>query len=331
VGGILDERRLQSQRRLEDLKNLLADAQRAADGKACIYATGSFARGEASAHSDLDLFIVGRNKVVKGRSERLLSRLDETCIKADLIRTTRAMRIPEFSGDGEYLSHYTIGDLLKALGTPADDANNTFTARLLLLLESRPLVGSDVYETAIEETVTAYWRDFAGHEKEFMPAFLANDILRLWRTFCVNYEARTKSEPDLQRAKRKLKNYKLKHSRLLTCYSALLFLMGTWIRKKTVTPSDAITMATLTPTHRLEAMRRDRSLRRAHRSLDGLLRRYERFLKETDMPEKALIARLQDPKDGRSMFAGASDFGRQMLNALEVVGKGSDFHRMLVV
>jgi hypothetical protein len=55
-----------------------------------------------------------------------------------------------------------------------------------------------------------------------VPAFLANDILRIWRTFCVNYEARTETEPAEKKAKRKLKNYKLEHSRLLTCYSALL-------------------------------------------------------------------------------------------------------------
>lgn len=138
--------------------------------------------------------------------------------------------------------------MVKTLGHPNDDASNTFTARLLLLLESKPLFGTDVYWEAIEQVIAAYWGDFTDHKNEFVPAFLANDVLRIWRTFCVNYEARTAREPEEKRAKRKLKNYKLKHSRLLTCYSALAYLLAVFQEKKTVTPADARTMVGLTPT-----------------------------------------------------------------------------------
>lgn len=101
-----------------------------------------------------------------------------------------------------------------------------------------------VYQEIIEEVIAAYWRDYEDHKTDFMPAFLANDILRLWRTFCVNYEARTVREPDETKAKGKLKNYKLKHSRLLTCYSAILFLLAVYARQQTVKPSDAVAMIT---------------------------------------------------------------------------------------
>src|SRR4029077_19402552 len=77
------------------------------------------------------------------------------------------------------------------------------------------------YDEIVRDVIDGYWRDYQDHQANFMPAFLANDILRIWRTFCVNYEARTKREPDDKKASGKLKNYKLKHSRLLTCYSAL--------------------------------------------------------------------------------------------------------------
>ena len=73
-----------------------------------------------------------------------------------------------------------------------------------------------------------------------MPAFLSNDILRLWRTLCVNYEARTKTTPEQEKAKRELTNYKLKHSRLLTCYSGILYLLAIFKARGTVarrTPS----------------------------------------------------------------------------------------------
>ena len=143
-----------------------------------------------------------------------------------MISATRRLKIREFSGDGEYLVHYTQHELVEALGKRHDDAKNTFTARLLLLSESRPVLGTQVYDKTIDNVVEAYWRDYEDQKNDFTPTFLANDILRLWRTFCVNYGASTSSEPAEKKAKRKLKNYKLRHSRLLTCYSALLYLLS---------------------------------------------------------------------------------------------------------
>jgi hypothetical protein len=224
--GELNDRRLQTTARIKTLREKLSDAEGIAAGKACVYATGSFGRREASVHSDLDLFIVskmGNEKTADGKHQSLLKRLDDIRIKADLIEVTRELKIPEFSGDGKYLVHYSVQELTGTLGKPEDDALNTFTARLLLLLESHPLLGASVYKDVIEEVIAPYWKDFADHKVDFVPAFLTNDILRLWRTFCVNYEANTSSEPTTENAKRKSKNYKLKHSRLLTCYSALLF------------------------------------------------------------------------------------------------------------
>lgn len=137
MGALLNERRKQTEDRLARFNTELKTAATIARDKACVYATGSFARGEAGTHSDLDLFIVGR---VDG-DERTLRKLDEICLKAELIEMTRTLSIPDFSGDGEYLRHYTVDELVGSLGSSNDDATNTFTARLLLLLESRPLVG----------------------------------------------------------------------------------------------------------------------------------------------------------------------------------------------
>ena len=216
----LAERRSNTAARIATLNGRLKAAEALVKGKACVFATGSFGRREAGPHSDLDLFIVGKRDGEPGRNHTegsLLKPLDEICVKVDLIEATRELGIPEFSDDGRYLTHYSVHEFTKTLGTPEDDVTNTFTARLLLLLESCPLLESRVYDEVTEEVIAAYWRDYEDHKADFMPAFLANDILRLWRTFCVNYEARTERVPDLKKAKGKLKNYKLKHSRLLTC------------------------------------------------------------------------------------------------------------------
>lgn len=341
MGVILENRRSRTAERVETLKADLQISKGLAEGKACVYATGSFARGEASAYSDLDLFIVGKSRKVEEtnrtgkhpRSERVLRRLDEICLKAELIDVTKRLSIPEFSGDGEYLKHYTVDELTGTLGRPEDDVTNTFTARLLLLLESKPLIGGDVYREAVSDVVAAYWGDFVDHSQNFMPAFLANDILRIWRTLCVNYEARTEKDPPEQKAKRKLKNYKLKHSRLLTCYSALLYLLESYALNGTVSADAAITMTQLSPTERIEWL--GRTAANCKSLCNDLIELYEVFLEQTAASEDALKERFLNPDESKQLFSQASAFGDKVFELLQCVGQDGHrrnrFYRLLVV
>jgi hypothetical protein len=332
--GEIAVRRSQTIDRIASLQDLLKSAEIYIGGRACVYATGSFGRGEAGPHSDLDLFIVGKRDGKpggQGKEGSLLTRLDEICIKADLIEATRKMQIPDFSGDGRYLTHYSVHEFTKTLGTPEDDVTNTFTARLLLLLESRPRLESEVYREIIEEVVAAYWRDYEDHKSDFIPAFLANDILRLWRTFCVNYEARTQRVPAEEKAEGKLKNYKLKHSRLLTCYSALLHLLAIYGDRKTVSPSEAIAMIGLTPTERLEWLKDQPDMASAHPMLSNILTQYERFLETGNAGKKELMERFMDKTKSQAYMRDASTFGDLIFEAMSRIGKGSRFHRLLIV
>jgi predicted nucleotidyltransferase len=328
MGELLDQRRKVTSGRIGELQERLGAAEKLCSGKACVYATGSFARSEANSHSDLDLFIVGQSDK---DGERRLGALDEICVKADLIEATRDLGIPDFSRGGEYLEHYTINQLVNTLGTPDDDANNTFTARLLLLLESYPLLEAAVYKDVIEGVLAAYWQDYENNKNEFMPAFLANDILRLWRTFCVNYEARTSREPEEKRAKRKLKNYKLKHSRLLTCYSAILYLLCIYSEHQTVSPGDATQMVYLTPTRRLEWLLTQNAAVQAHDAIAQLILHYESFLKSTDAAEDDLVKIFLDREKSREYRRQANKFGDLMFEVLSLIGSGTQFHRLLVV
>lgn len=239
----IEERQHFSDLRFEQLRNELHDAPTICAEKACIYATGSFGRREASEYSDFDLFIVSLG--ANDQDRYWLPNLDCILVKADLIRATKILMFPPFSKDGKFLRPHTVNNLIATAGTEEDDVTNTFTARLLLLLESQPLVGQDVHVKIIDEVIAKYWREFPTHMDHFMPAYLANDILRFWRTLCLNYEARTSEQTPEHRAKRKLANYKLKHSRMLTCFSALLFLLDVYVRSGTVTVSDAKKMVSL--------------------------------------------------------------------------------------
>ena len=214
---------------------------------------------------------------------------------------------------------------------PEDDANNTFTARLLLLLESHAVLESFVYNEVIGSVIAAYWSDYEDHKDDFVPAFLANDILRLWRTFCVNYEARTERVPEEKRIKRKTKNYKLKYSRLLTCYSALLYLLAMFQRSGTVSPSDARSMTQLSPTQRLEWLMDQPELSSAHEILDGLLTQYDSFLAVASVGEEELIKQFKDKQVSHDRITEASKFGDGIFAALMKIGDGSQLHRLLVV
>jgi hypothetical protein len=332
--GDLSDRRSQTADRISVLRGRLTAAKAIVAGKACVYMTGSFGRCEASTHSDLDLFILGKSDGkpgTDGKQGSQLRRLDEICLMADLIEVTRDLGIPEFSGDGRWVVHYSVDDLIKTLGTPNDDVANTFTARLLLLLESQALLGDAVYREVLDDVIAAYWRDYEDHKNEFTPAFLANDILRLWRTFCVNYEAKTERVPDLEKAKGKIKNYKLKHSRLLTCFSGVLYLLAVYNQFNTVHPTDARAMIELTPTQRLEWLRDQPYLAGAQDVLNELLAKYEKFLETTNASESDLIGRFMDPDLSRRFMEAASQFGDSVFDALDGIGKRSRFHRLLVI
>lgn len=302
--------------------------------KACVYATGSYGRREAGTDSDLDLFIAA--ETIQGdedekTSTRSLSRLSEIVLKANMIHATQEMGLPEFDGDGEYLRCYTNTELVKSLGRPEDDVLNTFTARLLLLLESDPVLGNGVYDGVVDDVIVAYWRDYQDHKEEFIPSFLVNDILRLWRTFCVNYEARTKTSPVELKNKRRVKNYKLKHSRMLTCYSAVLELLAICRRQGTVHPRDFREVVGRTPTQRIEWLIAADDCRTAHDNLCELLMAYEMFLQRTAVGRAALAEQFGDKAKHAEYMREANEFGNKIYLALGSVGEGTSLYRHLMV
>lgn len=314
--------------RLDKLKSSLQKAEGIATGRACVYATGSYGRGEACKHSDLDIFLVSpEHHAADGRLR--LSRLDEICLKAEIIHATKALGFPDFSGDGKYLVLHPSRQLTAHLGDREDDYKNTLTARLLLLLESRPLLESSIYDETIHAVIAAYWRDYADHKDNFVPAFLTNDILRLWRTFCVNYEANKLDEPEEKKAKGRLQNFKLKHSRILTCYSAILFLLHKFEHNRTVTVDDAKDMVGLTPTGRIRFLIERES--GARPVLERLLKKYDAFLDLTNDAEEGQLAAFRNPEKSKQRLEQAAQFGDDIAEAVNKIGRGSRLHRHLTV
>jgi len=94
--GIIEARRKFSSERFNRLLDSLTAAPEICAEKACVYATGSFGRQEASSFSDLDLFIVSLSNEKDGVDRSHLSKLDEILLKADLIRASKELKFPDF-------------------------------------------------------------------------------------------------------------------------------------------------------------------------------------------------------------------------------------------
>lgn len=326
------ERRVEhSKRKLEALRQRVDGPPPVESTAACAYVIGSYGRGEASEHSDLDLFLASRatTDTTTRKVKREFSQLEEIRLKAKLIDAGRSLALPEFSGDGEFLSHYTIDELVNNIGKREDDAENTFTARLLLLLESQPILNAQVYEETIARVLQAYWRNYANHEDDFVPGYLVNDILRLWRTFCVNYEAGTKEKPDPAKAKRQLKHYKLQHSRLLTCYSGLLYLLGTFARDGTVSLDAGEAMTKLTPLERLDWIAG--SFPDAVDDVEKVKAAYASFLEKTSGDPEELLRRIM--KDGRRSALPEQDptLASTVFELINRIGGRTRLHQLIVV
>ncbi len=224
-----------SRLRLKEISNRVKDIPQLKDNFLCIYTTGSYGRNEASENSDLDLFFLDSNE------EKFTSNIDKTLINADVIKICRLMGFPEFSKDGGYLTIHNIGEIKNELGSPNDDYYNYFTARMLLLLESKPIYNDELHLSCLTQIIKPYYVDFHDHSQSFKPIFLTNDIIRFWKTLCLNYEHRRKRKLDDNTEEKIVthsKNIKLQFSRKLTCFSFILQLASS---KGTINEKDLST------------------------------------------------------------------------------------------
>jgi hypothetical protein len=279
----------------------------------CIYATGSYGRLEAWQQSDIDLFFLDGH-----RSGDAFSWIAFVQVAARLIQETEAMSFPPFSGDGKYLTIQTIQRMQQVLGSPEDDSANAFTARMLLLLESRPVTATALYDELLAQVIGFYYRDFEGNEESFLPIFLTNDILRFWRTLTLNYEhdrlkLRALSGADQERAKAKsaLKNYKLKASRLATCFSMIVHLATD---PAPVPLENVFALCKQTPTERFEALRGRTAS--ADSLIDDLATRYGAFLDFVQRPEADVLADFANPENRREKLDEAAAYGSQIFALL---------------
>ena len=303
---------------LERLNTFKEHLSKSSDLKAqsdfCIYTTGSYGRLEACEHSDLDLFFLSDNDQTK------FSKISKTLIDADIIKACRKMGLPEFSGDGEYLEVHNIKDIYSELGSRNDDYKNFFSARMLLLLESRAIHNQEFYDKMLQTTLDKYYKDFHEHEKNFKPVFLVNDVIRFWRTMCLNYEHNRNrkfsfsglSKGEIQTKKNELhiKNLKLKFSRKLTCYS---FLLSVLCNDNVLKQDDILEIIKQTPLQRLESLSQNPKMKV---EIEKLISLYFWFLEKTQMDKKKLLTWIANENNRNGAFDKSRDFAKTIFKLM---------------
>jgi len=319
TADILAERAAASERRLSTFRKEVSDAvpQLKECPELCIYTTGSFGRREAGRFSDLDLFFVLDDK---GDPKAKIPHLTKTLIDADLIRHCKKLEYPPFSKDGVYLKVHTITDLSKKIGNQHEDSENIFTARMLLFLESTPLYNASVYHATIQACVREYCRDHSDHADNFRPLFLVNDIARFWKTLCLNYESARTGASEADKPKHKLKNLKLKYSRMMTCYSMLACLCD---REEADNPEKLTRLVEMTPLQRLMHISVKHETSGLTELYSALATEYEWFLQETDREEADTLRWIVENKGAVSKRSPRfGDFMFQLLTKVAEATRG---------
>jgi hypothetical protein len=327
--SIFSERRSDSEERLALLQEDLATSIKAIDPSignpdVCIYATGSLARREANRNSDLDAFFF-----LTGSSDDCpLGRINDIKVLHAVLKAQVKGGFPDFSNEGEYLKFLHIEDILKHIGGREDDYHNALTARMLLMLESEFLYNKPLFEKFRSDVIERYFIDFHQHSAEFRPIFLLNDILRFWRTMCLNYEHNRewKSTDPEKCAKGRLANLKLRFSRLNICFGFISVLLSD---APSTTPEQVVEIARLTPLDRLQKLS---NLGPAEAELVKiLLGEYAWFLDAVSL-EKTVVLEWISSQDNRSeAFARSKVFIDSMYKLVFMIAERHSYTRYLII
>ena len=159
-----------SECKLGDLRNRLGDLSL---GDVAVLVCGSYARREASKHSDIDFFVISRDT-------------NDEHLPIEDIRSEICKIVPnEPSKDGAFGVRVNREEILGNIGGD-DDNNQNITRRILFLLEGEWLFNEEEFKCFRREILEKYIRkNMTDHQ---LALFLLNDVIRYYRTVAVDYE-----------------------------------------------------------------------------------------------------------------------------------------------
>lgn len=199
---------------------------------------GSFARGEASTASDLDWFLVCESETAKATAQKDRPSIEE-------ILTKLVPKSP--SADGAFGQIESIDEMVLNIGGD-HDLNHKITRRILFLLEGEYLLDKGKFDKYRDRVLEKYISEKIS-EHQFC-RFLLNDLIRYYRTICVDFEHKTTEAGKAWG----IRNIKLIFSRKLLYFSGIIVAAETWQHTHKTKVAKAKSLLALSPVRRIQSV-----------------------------------------------------------------------------
>lgn len=165
---------------------------------------GSLARRECTSGSDVDLFFLGLDDQDEGLAAK------QRTYRAEL--TKRGIKMPALGGVFE--KPLQASKMLDTIGGN-NDTNTYITRRMLFLLEGEWVYNAKSFSELRTRLIGKYVAEDL--DKRKIALFLLNDIIRYWRTICVDFEHKMLDA----KKPRAIRIIKLRFSRMLLYFAGV--------------------------------------------------------------------------------------------------------------
>jgi predicted nucleotidyltransferase len=255
----------------------------------CIVTTGSFARCEASEASDLDCFIIVRDKTKFVIADDL----------KELLEKIVAQYIEKEAGDTGTFGLEAIVDINELITNigGADDSNIQFTRRMLFLLEGKYLFNQKLFNEFRQELIEQYIKPTVSDHQ--LSRFFLNDIIRYYRTMTTDFEHKV-SEKGKSWG---VRNIKLTFSRKILYFGGIITVAETAQKTREIKVQETLRLLEMSPLERIEYIGNYR--------VDKVFKHYDYFLEK--MSDETIRQELDKAKIENKSEENPSIF-REMKN-----------------
>lgn len=249
---------------------------------------GSYARREATQGSDVDLFFLATGSEVSVATEKQAE-------FRNLLKTDLNLKLP--ASGGVFEEPLPVEKIFEIGGLK--DNNATLTRRMLLLLEGEWVFNEAGFRSVRRRLLDQYLHHGPGADKICM--FLLNDVVRYWRTICIDLEHKVR----LHNKARDIRLIKLRFSRMLLYASGVLAIGEGYGLSSEEKLESLQTLLGTPPIDRIRSIVREEA--------EPVLDLYADFLRGLDT---AAVRQALEEEQNSQFFADLSDKARRFRDGL---------------